>query len=118
MELFHWFMNQRGEINGFTKAIWSGVTTLILARVVNWAIENEITGLYQVTNNESIDKFTLLGLIKKYTNLLNYFNNVFNPNFQRIIIDNTFSCIFSDNFIFIVHFYTIIYFIQVFIVKQ
>ena len=66
-ELFHWFMNQKGEITGFTKAIWSGVTTLILARVVNWAIENETTGLYQVTNNESIDKYKLLGLIKKHT---------------------------------------------------
>ena len=80
-ELFHWFMNQRGEINGFTKAIWSGVTTLILARVVNWAIENEITGLYQVTNNESIDKFTLLGLIKKYTNK----NIIIHPSDQKII---------------------------------
>lgn len=66
-ELFHWFMNQNKEINGYTKAIWSGVTTLILAKAVNWAIDNKITGLYHVTNNKSIDKFTLLNLIKKYT---------------------------------------------------
>mgnify|MGYP000574866002 FL=1 len=66
-ELFHWFMSQSGEINGFTKAIWSGVTTLILAKVVDWAIEYKITGLYHVTNNKSIDKFTLLTLMKKYT---------------------------------------------------
>lgn len=66
-ELFHWFMSQSGEINGFTKAIWSGVTTLILAKVVDWAIENKITGLYHVTNNKSIDKYSLLSLIKKYT---------------------------------------------------
>jgi dTDP-4-dehydrorhamnose reductase len=66
-ELFHWFMSQSGEINGFTKAIWSGVTTLMLAKVVDWAIENKITGLYHVTNNKSIDKYTLLSLIKKYT---------------------------------------------------
>ena len=26
--LFHWFMQQNGSINGFTKAIWTGVTTL------------------------------------------------------------------------------------------
>lgn len=80
-ELFHWFMNQRGEINGFTKAIWSGVTTLILARVVDWAIENNITGLYQVTNNQSIDKFTLLGLIKKHTNK----NILIHPSDQKIL---------------------------------
>ena len=66
-ELFHWFMNQNKEINGYTKAIWSGVTTLILAKAVNWAIDNKITGLYHVTNNKTIDKFTLLNLIKKYT---------------------------------------------------
>ena len=66
-ELFHWFMSQTGEVNGFTKVIWSGVTTLILAKVVDWAIDNKITGLYHVTNNKSIDKFTLLTLMKKYT---------------------------------------------------
>jgi dTDP-4-dehydrorhamnose reductase len=66
-ELFHWFMSQTGEVNGFTKVIWSGVTTLILAKVVDWAIEYKITGLYHVTNNKSIDKHFLLSLIKKYT---------------------------------------------------
>ena len=66
-ELFHWFMLQSGEIKGYTKAIWSGVTTLVLSKVVMWAIEDKITGLYHVTNNKSIDKFSLLNLIKKYT---------------------------------------------------
>jgi dTDP-4-dehydrorhamnose reductase len=66
-ELFHWFMNQRIEINGFTKAIWSGVTTLVLAKAVNWAIENNVKGLYHITNNKSIDKYSLLQLIKHST---------------------------------------------------
>lgn len=65
--LFHWFMKQSGSINGFTKAIWSGVTTLELAKAVKWAIENDITGLYHVTNNKSINKNDLLKLFKKYT---------------------------------------------------
>lgn len=60
-------MYQNKEINGYTKAIWSEVTTLILAKAVNWAIDNKITGLYHVSNNKTIDKFTLLNLIKKYT---------------------------------------------------
>ena len=64
-ELFHWFMSQSGEINGYKNSIWSGVTTLVLAKTVGWAIENNITGLYHVTNNKSIDKFSLLCLIKK-----------------------------------------------------
>lgn len=66
-ELFHWFMNQSGTINGFTKAIWSGVTTPELAKAVKWAIENEITGLYHVTNGKPINKYDLLNLFKKYT---------------------------------------------------
>ena len=66
-ELFHWFMNQSGTINGFTKAIWSGVTTIELAKAVKWAIEEEITGLYHVTNNQSINKNDLLNLFKKHT---------------------------------------------------
>ena len=65
-ELFHWFMSQSGKINGFTNAIWSGVTTLILAKTVCWAIEEKITGLYHVTNNSSINKYDLLNLIRKY----------------------------------------------------
>ncbi|WP_373398913.1 sugar nucleotide-binding protein [Algoriphagus halophilus] len=32
--LFHWFMNQKGETNGYTKAIWGGVTTFELAKVI------------------------------------------------------------------------------------
>ena len=65
--LFHWFMSQTGIINGFIKAIWSGVTTVELSRAVKWAIENDITGLYHVTNSTSINKNDLLNLFKKYT---------------------------------------------------
>ena len=64
--LFHWFMNQQGDISGFTKAIWSGVTTIELAKFVKWAIDNRITGLYHVTNNSSISKYELLKLFQKY----------------------------------------------------
>ena len=37
-ELFNWFMNQSGVIEGFTKAIWSGVTTIELAKAIKWFI--------------------------------------------------------------------------------
>ena len=46
-ELFHWFMNQQGTVKGFSKALWSGVTTLELAKKVEWAIDNDIKGIYQ-----------------------------------------------------------------------
>jgi dTDP-4-dehydrorhamnose reductase len=66
-ELFHWFMNQSGDISGYTEAIWSGVTTTELAKAVEWSIDNNITGLYHVTNNLSISKCALLRLLQKYT---------------------------------------------------
>jgi len=66
-ELFHWFLRQEGTIKGFTKSLWSGVTTLELAKAVEWAIENDIRGLYHVTNGKPINKYDLLKLFKKYT---------------------------------------------------
>jgi dTDP-4-dehydrorhamnose reductase len=66
-ELFHWFMGQSGEIPGYTKAVWSGVTTIELAKAVKWSIDHHITGLYHVTNNSSISKYDLLKLFQKYT---------------------------------------------------
>ncbi len=66
-ELFHWFMTQKNEIYGYTQAIWSGVTTLELAKAVKWAIDTEQTGLYHITNNKCINKFDLLSLFKRET---------------------------------------------------
>lgn len=67
-ELFNWFMKQSGSIEGYSDVFWSGVTTLELAKAVNWSILNDITGLYHITNNEKISKNDLLVLFKKYTN--------------------------------------------------
>jgi len=66
-ELFHWFMSQQGEIQGYTRSLWSGVSTLELAKAVQWAIEEHITGLYHVTNGKPINKYELLMLFKKHT---------------------------------------------------
>lgn len=65
--LFHWFMDQHGQVNGYTEAYWGGVTTLELSKVIEISIENSLTGLYHVTNGIPISKFDLLTL----------FNNVF-----------------------------------------
>lgn len=66
--LFHWFMNQELEVNGFKSSIWSGVTTLELAYFVEWILDKNITGLVHLTNNESISKYDLLLLIAKVFN--------------------------------------------------
>lgn len=64
--LFNWFMKQSGTVGGYTGAIWTGVTTLTLAKAMEQAIKENLTGLYNLVNNESINKFNLLHLFNKY----------------------------------------------------
>ena len=58
--LFHWFMQQNNVVNGYKSNIWSGVTTLELAKFIDWVIENPLTGLVHLTNNQAISKYDLL----------------------------------------------------------
>ncbi len=64
--LFNWFMKQNGTINGYSKAIWTGVTTLTLAKAMEKAVAEDLTGIYNLVNNESISKYDLLGLFNKH----------------------------------------------------
>lgn len=66
--LFHWFMNQHGKINGFKTAIWGGVTTLELAKAIDYAIDQNKSGLIQLSNGIGITKYDLLNLFKKIWN--------------------------------------------------
>ena len=63
--LFYWFMNQSGSINGFTKMIWGGVTTLELAKAIDAAINQKITGLIHITNGQPISKYELVLIINQ-----------------------------------------------------
>ncbi|MDO4921398.1 MAG: sugar nucleotide-binding protein [Phascolarctobacterium sp.] len=64
--LFNWFMKQKGPINGYKKSIWSGVTTLTLAKAMEKAAKDGLVGVYHLTNNENICKYDLLCLFNKY----------------------------------------------------
>lgn len=64
--LFNWFMKQDGEVGGYTGAIWTGVTTYTLAKAMEQALNENLIGLYNLVNNESINKCDLLGLFNKY----------------------------------------------------
>lgn len=66
--LFQWFTNQERTVGGYTKVIWTGVTTIELAKQIEVAIENNLTGLNHVVNNDFISKHDLLVLFKKYFN--------------------------------------------------
>ena len=64
--LMNWFMQQTGTINGYTGAIWTGQTTLQLAKTMEAAAERKATGLYNAVPSESISKYELLRLLNRY----------------------------------------------------
>ncbi|MBD8521876.1 SDR family oxidoreductase [Lysinibacillus fusiformis] len=64
--LFNWFMHQKGPIHGYTGAIWTGVTTLTLAKAMEKAVQEGITGLYHLVNTSPISKYDLLQLLNKH----------------------------------------------------
>ena len=64
--LFNWFMQQSGDINGFTKAMWTGQTTLQLAKTMEVAAQERAHGLYNTVPSSSISKYDLLRLFNKY----------------------------------------------------
>lgn len=60
--LFEWFYSQRGgSIRGFRKAIYSGLTTLEMSRVIVGVLQNhpELEGVWHVSS-DPISKFDLL----------------------------------------------------------
>lgn len=64
--LMNWFMKQSGEINGFTKVMWTGQTTLQLAKTMEAAAKEKASGLYNTVPNHSISKYDLLQLFNHY----------------------------------------------------
>jgi dTDP-4-dehydrorhamnose reductase len=66
--LFHWFLHQTGNVDGYTNAYWSGVTTLELAKAIEIAIDKEITGLVHFSSGTRVSKYQLLQLIKTIWN--------------------------------------------------
>ncbi|MBT4350925.1 sugar nucleotide-binding protein [archaeon] len=62
-ELFDWFLSQDTAVKGYKYAFWNGVTTLELAKLIDFAIESDINGLYNVAPFDRISKFELLSII-------------------------------------------------------
>ena len=63
--LIGWFLSQEGEVAGFTNAIFSGLPTVEIARVVRDLIipRADLSGVWHVSA-EPIDKFSLLELVR------------------------------------------------------
>lgn len=65
--LVEWFLSNRGKrVNGFTKAIFSGLPTLILAELIQTVITEhpDLHGLYHVSS-DPISKFDLLDQVDR-----------------------------------------------------
>lgn len=59
--LIEWFLAQKGKISGYRSAIYTGVTTLEFARVIERILTeySHLSGVYQLASTP-IDKYTLL----------------------------------------------------------
>jgi dTDP-4-dehydrorhamnose reductase len=91
-ELFEWFLKQKNKtIKGFSKVIYSGITTTKMAEIVLKLIDQfpNLSGVYNISS-KPISKFELLKL----------WNNLFDIN-ANIEIDNSYTSnknLISDNF--------------------
>ena len=65
--LLEWFLTQEGAVRGYTKAIYTGLTTVEQARVLARYVlpKPELAGLYQVVS-APISKYDLLRLIARF----------------------------------------------------
>ncbi|MCA1055430.1 SDR family oxidoreductase [Rossellomorea aquimaris] len=62
--LFNWFMTQTGTVQGFDNAFWNGVTTLELAKAIDWIIQRDMSGLLHLASERKVSKYDLLMMVK------------------------------------------------------
>ncbi len=77
--LLNWYLNQKGDVNGFANAIWTGITTIEYAREIELLLAAGAHGVFQSAPSESISKYELIQLFEKY----------FPANRHIIKVDNT-----------------------------
>jgi len=66
VSLIDWFLSQSDSTKGFSKAVFSGLPTCVIAKIIAESIipKTDITGLYQLSV-EPIDKYSLLKLVSE-----------------------------------------------------
>lgn len=64
--LLNWFLHQQGQINGYTKAIWTGQTTLQLAKTMEQAAKERAHGLMNAVPDHGISKYELCKLFNHF----------------------------------------------------
>ena len=66
VSLLNWFMAQENEINGFTNKMWTGLTTLELAKAMEVAAKERVHGIFNCVPDHSISKYELISLFNHY----------------------------------------------------
>lgn len=64
--LLNWFLKQKGPVCGYSKAMWTGQTTLQLAKTIEVAAMERANGLYHMVPDYAISKYDLLNLFNYY----------------------------------------------------
>lgn len=64
--LLNWFMQQRKDVYGYLNVTWTGLTTLQLAKCIEYIAEERLHGLYNVVPLEKVSKYELLVLCNDY----------------------------------------------------
>ena len=65
--LFNWFMLNHEDMNGYKNAIWTGVSTITLAKAIYKATQTKLVGIYNLVNNKKISKYELLNLFLQHS---------------------------------------------------
>lgn len=66
--LLEWFLTQdgAGTVDGYARALWSGISNIELAKLTSVLIGNEeLSGLYHVTSTEPVSKYGLLNALRQ-----------------------------------------------------
>jgi dTDP-4-dehydrorhamnose reductase len=65
-----WFLGQTGRVKGFTKAIYTGFTTLEMSRIIELMLCKfpDAAGVYQVAS-DPISKYDLLQMVREVLKL-------------------------------------------------
>lgn len=64
--LLNWFMQEESNVTGYIRAMWTGQTTLQLAKTMECAAKEKACGLYNTVPDTSISKYELLNLFNKH----------------------------------------------------
>ncbi|AWB45809.1 NAD(P)-dependent oxidoreductase [Paenibacillus sp. CAA11] len=64
--LLQWFFRQQGEVPGYRRVLWNGVTTLQLAKTTEQLLSGSLSGLIHLAHPHTVSKYELLLLFSEF----------------------------------------------------